>query len=99
MYPRILKIDQKLDSSVIVFGPRGVGKTQWLKRNFSDALYFDLLHDDTFNELLARASRLPDKIPESYVGWVVIDEVQKIPELLNEVHRLIEQLKSLREII
>lgn len=91
MYNRILKVDEH--TSFFLFGARGTGKTTWIRKKFPNALYFDLLHDDTYTELLARPSRLEDRIPPSFSDWIVIDEIQKIPALLNEVHRLIEHKK------
>jgi len=76
--------------SFFLFGPRGVGKTAWLRARFPDALVFDLLESETYTRLLATPSRLADQIPSAYKGWVVLDEIQRVPELLNEVHRLIE---------
>lgn len=73
-----------------MFGPRGTGKTTWLRANFPRALYFDLLNAETYNDLLARPHRLAQIIPEHWDDWVVLDEVQRIPPLLHEVHRLIE---------
>lgn len=79
--------------SVFIFGPRGTGKTSWLKVNFEDALYFDLLSTSTYVEFLGNPSLLESRIPSSYSGWVILDEIQRVPELLNEVHRLIEAKK------
>ena len=93
MYDRLLNIDLASEHSAFIFGPRGTGKTTWIKQNFSKILYFDLLDDDQYTEFLARPTRLGDKIPDDYLDWVVIDEIQKIPSLLNEVHRLIENRK------
>ena len=76
--------------SFFLFGPRGVGKTAWVRARFPDALVFDLLDSETYTRLLAAPSRLADQIPTAYRGWVVLDEIQRIPDLLNEVHRLIE---------
>jgi predicted AAA+ superfamily ATPase len=76
--------------SFFLFGPRGVGKTAWVRARFPDALVFDLLESETYTRLLAVPSRLADQIPAAYKGWVVLDEIQRVPELLNEVHRLIE---------
>src|SRR5439155_22645190 len=53
--------------------------------------YFDLLDSDVYTELLAAPSRLDSKIPPGHRGWVIIDEIQKVPALLDEVHRLIER--------
>lgn len=88
MYTRLLKPPKQ--HSFFLFGPRGVGKTAWLRQHFPQALFFDLLDYQTYTELLADPTRLGDRIPEDYKGWVVLDEVQRVPELLNEVHRLIE---------
>ena len=66
-----------------------------MRARFPDAIYLDLLESDLYTELLASPQRLERKIPPDYRGWVVIDEVQKVPELLDEVHRLIER-KRLR---
>ncbi|MCH9643831.1 MAG: AAA family ATPase [Gammaproteobacteria bacterium] len=93
MFKRLFKLPEDLQQSVFIFGPRGTGKTSWLKAHFAEALYFDLLHDDSYRMLLARPSRLETLIPSDYKDWVIIDEIQKIPELLNEVHRLIESRK------
>ena len=77
--------------SFFLFGPRGVGKSTWLRGTLPDAAYFDLLESSLYLEL----SRDPGRL-EAMVGnlpgdsWVVVDEIQKVPHLLDEVHRLIE---------
>ncbi len=91
MYTRIIKT--KLDKSFFLFGPRGTGKTTWVRKAFPDALYLDLLEASLFNDLLASAQRLEKFVPRGHRDWIVIDEVQRVPELLNEVHRLIEKNK------
>jgi predicted AAA+ superfamily ATPase len=91
MFPRSLTHDD--NKSFFLFGPRGVGKTGWLRRTFPNELYFDLLEARTYSQLLSDPTRLADRIPKEYSGWVILDEVQRIPELLNEVHRLIESRK------
>ena len=88
MYPRWLQPPPR--QSFFLFGPRGVGKTAWVHEQFPDALFFDLLDHHTYTQLLAAPQRLGDQIPRSHKGWVVVDEVQRVPEVLNEVHRLIE---------
>lgn len=93
MFNRILKISLDLKESVLLFGPRGTGKTSWVKAHFPSALYLDLLDFSIYNLLSTDPSRLANLIPPQYVGWVVIDEIQRIPELMNEVHRLIESKK------
>lgn len=90
MYTRLLQPPKR---SFFLLGPRGTGKTAWLRATFAEALRFDLLDGAVFAELIGAPQRLADRIPKSFKGWVAIDEVQRIPELLNEVHRLIEERK------
>ena len=91
MYSRLIKPSK--DKSFFLFGPRGTGKTTWVKSVFPNALYLDLLEAELFNDLLANPQRLENLIPKDFKEWVIIDEVQRVPELLNEVHRLIEKYK------
>ncbi len=96
LIPRFLPVP---DRSSFLFGPRGTGKSTWLKEKFPDALFVDLLKQDTFRRLSARPERLEELIagaPGAEV--VVVDEVQRVPELLHTVHSLIEQ-KSGRQFI
>ena len=93
MYSRILKIDPAARHSILLLGPRGTGKTKWVKSHFPESIYLDLLDSAVYNELLANPNKLEHKIPKGYTGWVIIDEIQKNPALLNEVHRLIENEK------
>src|SRR3989338_4778392 len=91
MYSRL--IESPKDKSFFLFGPRGTGKTTWVKSKFTNALYLDLLEAELFNDLLANPQRLENFIPKDFNDWIIIDEVQRIPELLNEIHRLIEKSK------
>jgi predicted AAA+ superfamily ATPase len=91
MYQRALTIPQ--DKSFFLFGPRGTGKTTWVKNNFPSALYIDLLEAELYNELLVNPQRLEKMIGNVGAQWVIIDEIQRIPALLHEVHRLIEAKK------
>jgi predicted AAA+ superfamily ATPase len=90
MYKRLLEAPLRFKSSFFLFGPRGTGKTSWTKATFPNALFFDLLSMSTYLEFLQNPSILEEKIPKGFDDWIVIDEIQKIPDLLNEVHRLIE---------
>jgi predicted AAA+ superfamily ATPase len=88
MFARSLKPGSQ---SLFLFGPRGTGKSTWIRQHFGDAVLYDLL--DTAEVL--RLSREPHLLFREVEGqpagtWVVLDEVQKVPDLLNEVHRLIE---------
>jgi predicted AAA+ superfamily ATPase len=91
MFPRLLKPPRQ--KSFFLFGPRGTGKTSWVRDSLEGALYLDLLESDLYLELLASPGRLEMHIPPEHEGWTIIDEVQRVPELLNEVHRLIEKRK------
>jgi len=91
MYSRI--IHPPKSKSFFLFGPRGTGKTTWVRRTYPKALYLDLLESGLFNELLADPQRLDNYIPKKFTDWIIIDEVQRVPEILNEVHRLIEKEK------
>lgn len=79
--------------SSFLFGPRGTGKSTWVSSAFPKALTIDLLEHATFSELLARPERLEAMADGVGTTSVVIDEVQKLPSLLDEVHRLIEKRK------
>ncbi|MBX7116527.1 MAG: AAA family ATPase [Myxococcaceae bacterium] len=81
------------EKSFFLFGPRGTGKSTWVTDQLGEAITIDLLHGPTMLELLADSSRLEARVPSKYRGWVVIDEVQKVPAVLDEVHRLIEKKK------
>jgi predicted AAA+ superfamily ATPase len=76
--------------SCFLFGPRGTGKTFWLRHSLPKSIYIDLLEARTSGELLADPQRLADRIPPNDRRPIVIDEIQHAPALLDEVHRLIE---------
>jgi len=71
--------------------PRGTGKSTWLKESLPQAHVFDLLDEGLYQKYLGAPSLFAAELktlPSS--GWVVIDEIQRLPNLLNEVHRAIE---------
>lgn len=88
MYSRITQYTA--NKSFFLFGPRGTGKSSWIKATFPEDLYIDLLEAEIYNDLLASPQRLERMVPAGHEGWILIDEVQKVPALLDEVHRLIE---------
>lgn len=90
MYDRILSPPQR--QSFFLFGPRGTGKSSWVKHYYPEVIYVDLLEDETFRKLLARPESLTEFISHSS-RTVILDEIQKVPAVLNEVHRLIEKKK------
>ena len=91
MYARKLKPSS--EQSYFLLGPRGVGKSSFVGHTYKKALLFDLLDSEIYTKLMASPHLLSDYIPSSFKQWIVIDEIQKIPMLLNEVHRLIEKRK------
>jgi predicted AAA+ superfamily ATPase len=90
MYSRIFTPPQ--DQSYFLFGPRGTGKTSWLKKHYTKSNYIDLLDDEIFNNLTANPKNISTYIQNDRLP-IVLDEVQRVPHLLNEVHRLIENKK------
>jgi uncharacterized protein len=79
-------------ASYFLFGPRGTGKSTWLREAYGDALWIDLLAPEVHRQYAARPERLRELVagnPDKAV--VVIDEVQKAPVLLDVVHELIER--------
>jgi len=91
MYARNIKLEDK--SSAFIFGPRGTGKTCWLRSKYPDAVYIDLLEAELFNSLTADPQRLSNYVPPNNKYLIIVDEIQRVPGLLNEIHRLIEQKK------
>ena len=90
--PRFLKIP---NNSFFLFGPRGTGKTTWLNNEIKNSLLVDLLQPDQFRAFTAKPERLKELVygnPDKKV--IIIDEVQKAPELLNVVHSIIEEKKG-----
>lgn len=79
------------EHSFFLFGPRGTGKSSWLRSKLSGACRLDLLDTALHYELQRDPHRLEaliGRLPEQ--SWVVLDEIQKVPALLDEVHRLME---------
>lgn len=84
------------EDSFLLLGPRGTGKSTWLQESIPADLTIDLLESDRFLELTRSPSllrKLCDPLQEG--AWVVIDEIQKVPGLLDEVHSLYQK-KRLR---
>ncbi len=85
------RIYEKSNSSILLLGPRGVGKSTFMKFELKPSLVIDLLKQETFRLLSLNPSKLEEMIaPLKPKDTVLIDEIQTIPALLNEVHRLIE---------
>lgn len=93
MFKRCLKIDST-NNAAFLWGPRKTGKTTLLHQQFPGAKYYDLLNSDLKTELLLNPSRLREEIVANKWPLVVIDEVQKVPALLDEVHWCLENTKT-----
>ncbi|MBI4951760.1 MAG: ATP-binding protein [Myxococcales bacterium] len=89
MYPRLLTPPKR---SFFLLGPRGTGKTTWLDQHFPRAKRFDLLDEVRYQRYLADVGQFQRELAAVPAGaWAVLDEVQRLPSLLNEVHRQMEQ--------
>ena len=91
---RILRIDLAAHNAAFLWGPRKVGKTTLLRQQFPDAQRYDLLDSELRTRLLLRPSLLREEIAAKRPKLVVIDEVQKVPALLDEVHALLESTRT-----
>jgi predicted AAA+ superfamily ATPase len=91
IYNRLLPPSRQ---SFFLFGLRGVGKSTWAAANYAEAERIDLLDQALFTLYLARPDRFADRLRAlDNRSWVVVDEIQRLPDLLNEVHRFIEEKK------
>jgi uncharacterized protein len=90
LFSRTISSPLKSRKSFFLFGARGTGKTTWLRQHIPQALFINLLQAEFYNPLLANPGHLRALIPPRHTDWIVIDEIQRVPELLNEVHDLIE---------
>jgi predicted AAA+ superfamily ATPase len=92
--PRLLKIKLPKGQSAFLWGPRKTGKTTFLRQTFPDSLSYDLLQTDLFLEFVKRPFLLREQLlaasSKQLKAPVIIDEVQKVPQLLDEIHWLME---------
>jgi len=86
---RKLSINLPQGKSAFLWGPRKTGKSYWLSQNYPDSVKIDFLKSDVFSEYAMRPSLIRERYA-SGSGTIVIDEVQMIPDILNEIHWLIE---------
>ncbi len=87
---RCLDLRELLEKkSCFLFGPRQTGKSTLIRQQFPDAIYYNLLFVDTLTELSRNPSLIRKENPKSNL-LIIIDEIQKLPQLLDEVHAMIE---------
>ncbi len=99
---RILNIDLPSRKSVFLWGPRKTGKSTYLKARFPRSLVYDFLQTDLFLEFSKKPSLLRERLlakDSDVLNYpVILDEVQKVPQIMDEVHWLIEN-RGLRFIL
>ena len=92
MLSRIIQLSKELDCSIFLFGARQTGKSTILRQQFPNSIFIDLLDSNIRNRFKRRPVLLYESLndkPENTL--VIIDEIPEVPELLNEVHRLISE--------
>jgi predicted AAA+ superfamily ATPase len=94
MFKRQLKLDPTLQETIFLWGPRQTGKSTLVQSLYPDVTYLDLLKNDEFIRYQTNPSLLREELLASNQKKMIIDEIQKIPELLNEVHWLIENQRA-----
>jgi len=101
-FKRILRISFPSRQSAFLWGPRKTGKSTYLKETFPESIYYDFLKTDVALEFIKRPALLREQLMAkdemSLKRPIIIDEVQKVPEVMDEVHWLIEN-KGLRFIL
>jgi len=99
MFARQLRLESQLqDRSLFLFGPRQTGKTTLLRVEFPEAPFYNLLEADTFRDLSGR----PELIRQRLTGQerlVIVDEIQRLPALLNEVQVMLDRAPELRFVL
>jgi uncharacterized protein len=90
MFLRKQDFSESENESLFFWGARQTGKSTLLKAIFAEALWFDLLLADVYERLLRNPTLLRETVlANPHIKTVIIDEIQRIPELLNEIHWLI----------
>lgn len=92
---RYLKMKIPNGQSCFLWGARKIGKSTYLHLKFKNAIFVDLLNSEVFQQYLRNFNQLEEEIiANNDKNIIIIDEVQRIPDLLNEIHRLIEIYKD-----
>jgi uncharacterized protein len=86
--------------SFFIFGPRGTGKSTWLRKTFPEAYMVDLLDDETYRNYIGHPERIKEVVNANpRTKCFIIDEIQKVPALLDSIHSLIEEDKTRQYIL
>lgn len=92
MIDRIYRLNNELDSSIFLFGARQTGKSTILRQQFPGSIYIDLLDSQVKSRYERRPVLIYETLKDKAAGTIVIiDEIPEVPQLLNEVHRLISE--------
>lgn len=94
MFQRRLTLPPSGSETFFLWGPRQTGKTTLLRSSYPEALWIDLLKAEEFRRYVERPELLRQELAATLSPQVVIDEIQKVPQLLDEVHWLIENTRS-----
>lgn len=90
MLQRILDITKEVNTSIFLFGARQTGKSTILRQQLPQSIYIDLLDNSVRDRYRRRPTLLYETLIDKTEGTlIIIDEIPEVPELLNEVHRLI----------
>ncbi len=100
MFNRVVDLKSLISrKSFFLFGPRQTGKSSLLRHLFPEATYIDLLEADTFRQLTARPEILRQSLLPLRQTLLIVDEIQKLPPLLDEIQLLMDRNKALRVIL
>lgn len=91
LYKRLIKLPKVPKNSFFLWGPRQVGKTSLLKATYQEAPFIQLLQSEEFALFQSYPERFRERVRKNKWKFVIIDEIQKVPQLLDEVHLLIEE--------
>ena len=89
-YKRSLTLPKPGLETFFLWGPRQSGKTTLLREHYPDAVWIDLLKSEEYRRYMTRPELLREELEKSGARFVVVDEVQKVPPILDEIHWLHE---------
>jgi len=93
---RVLELDLPKGKSLFLWGVRKTGKSTYLRKRYPDSVYIDLLQNGVFIEYNSRPSLIREQVKSfNLESPIIIDEIQKVPELLDEIHWMIENIDDI----